>query len=561
MKKIFGVLFAIIFLVALGRSALAQSDTGWQIIDFKSRIVVSQDATMDITETVAVDFGSLSKHGIYRTIPLRYRDNYGQSYKLKFNLISVTDATYHTVPYTLSGLSEKTLKIGDADRTVSGRQSYIIHYQVKRGVRFLDSDEIYWNATGNTWPVPIEKTSAEVIYPDGTSNVKAICFKGAMGSRESCVASASGHTAAFTTTNLAAYEGLTIVAGAPKGTLTPPSAMSLILDTLWDNLPYLLIPITFAAFLFIWWRLGRDPKTHHTIVPEFAPPGNLSPSLMGLVKDEKVDMLDISVAIIHLASRGFLTIEETTKKKLIGKNTDYKLIRKDTKQSASRFETQLLDAIFGAGKEKLLSDLKNHFYKHIPKLKNELYDETVAKGYFAQNPNSVRGTYVALGILIPGAVGALLALASSAWVAFIVSSIIILPFAIWFGLKMPRKTVAGAEMWRQIQGFRLFINTAERYRERFNEDHNIFSKYLPYAMVFGLTKKWAKAFDGLKIEPPSWYVGHTPFNALIFANTMTSASTSMNSALVSSPSSSGSSGFGGGGFSGGGFGGGGGGSW
>ena len=126
---------------------------------------------------------------------------------------------------------------------------------------------------------------------------------------------------------------------------------------------------------------------------------------------------------------------------------------------------------------------------------------------------------------------------------------------------MPKKTPEGAEALRLTKGFRLFIYTAERYRARFEEDKNIFSKYLAYAMVFGLTHKWARAFEGLKVEPPDWYVGYHPFTAIYFADAITRASTSLNSAMATAPSSSGSSGFGGGGFSGGGFGGGGGGSW
>jgi len=559
-KNLWGLVLAVVVLAGLGVPAQAQ-DTGWQITNFDTKIVVGRDAKLDIAETIEVDFDHLKKHGVYRTIPLKYRDNYGQSYKLHFKFIGVTDANGTEIPYRLSGWSTKTLRIGDADQMVSGKQSYVIRYQIERGIRFLGTDELYWNATGNDWPVPIDRANATIIYPDGTENITTACFSGVMGSQKDCAASASGNTAAFTATDLGAYEGLTVVAGAPKGTLIPPSAANIFWNTIWDNLPYLLIPITLVAFFFIWWRLGRDPKTHHTIVPEFAPPGDLSPPMMGLIKDEKVDMLDISVAIIHLASCGFLKIEETTKKKLIGKSTDYNFVKTDTKKDTSRFAKQLLDAIFGNQGIKKLSDLKNHFYTHIPKLQKELYDQAVAQNYFTKNPHTVRAVYVTLGVLIPAAVGALLALISGAWLAFIISSIVILPFAIWFGMKMPRKTVRGAEMWRQIQGFRLFINTAERYREKFNEDHNIFSKYLPYAMVFGLTKKWAKAFEGLKIEPPSWYSGHATFNALYFANTINTVSHNMNSTLTSSPSSSGSSGFGGGGFSGGGFGGGGGGSW
>ncbi len=538
------------------------ADDGWRITNFAADIRISQDAILSVTETIDVDFGNLSRHGIYREIPLAYKDNLGQSYRLRFKLISITSTNGNAIPYEDSGWNTRTLKIGDPNRTVSGAQKYIIRYEIDRGIRFLDTDEFYWNATGNLWPVPISFAQVNITYPSGARNLKTQCYTGLAGENGAdCLQTNEGNAATFIATDIGAGEGLTVVVGAPKSTLTAPTRSQLLANTLRDNLSYLLIPLTLLVLLLIWWRKGRDPVNHKTIVPEFAPPDKLSPSLMGVLKDERADMLDISVAIIHLASRGFLKIEEVAKKKLIGKKVDYRLVKKsgDAKK-LSGFDQELFESIFDSSEEKMLSDLKDKFYTHIASLKKKLYEEALGKKFFAQNPGTVRGTYLALGILVPDVIIFLTAFVSSAVVPAIISSIILLPFAIWFGLKMPRRSAEGAEALRRVRGFRLFIYTAERYREKFNEDHNIFSRYLPYAMVFGLTEKWAKAFEGLKVTPPDWYSGHSAFNAIYFSHTINTVSSQMNSTLAASPSSSGSSGFGGG-SSGGGFGGGGGGSW
>jgi uncharacterized membrane protein len=107
------------------------------------------------------------------------------------------------------------------------------------------------------------------------------------------------------------------------------------------------------------------------------------------------------------------------------------------------------------------------------------------------------------------------------------------------------------------------IATAETHMSRWAEDENVFTRYLPYAIVFGLTKKWAKAFEDLGLAPDtsSWYVGSHPLTALAFADSIDGFAVTTGGTLASTPASSGSSGFGGGGFSGGGGGGGGGGSW
>jgi uncharacterized membrane protein len=130
---------------------------------------------------------------------------------------------------------------------------------------------------------------------------------------------------------------------------------------------------------------------------------------------------------------------------------------------------------------------------------------------------------------------------------------------------MPARTGKGTATLSRVRGFRrLFDEGEEDVRAHFAEEHDIFSRYLPYAIVFGCTKKWAKTFEGLDAEQvqPSWYVGGHPFNALYLASAVDHFGTAATGTMYASmPSSSSSSGFSGGGFSGGGGGGGGGGSW
>jgi uncharacterized membrane protein len=133
-----------------------------------------------------------------------------------------------------------------------------------------------------------------------------------------------------------------------------------------------------------------------------------------------------------------------------------------------------------------------------------------------------------------------------------------------FAGAMPRRTGRGREYYRRSLGFRKYMTIAETERQRFNEEANIFEKYLPYAIVYDCVDKWAKAFEGLENQPGAqtsgWYVGTGPFLASSFSRDISSFSSGMSTAIASTPGSSGGSGFSGG-FSGGGGGGGGGGSW
>jgi uncharacterized membrane protein len=128
---------------------------------------------------------------------------------------------------------------------------------------------------------------------------------------------------------------------------------------------------------------------------------------------------------------------------------------------------------------------------------------------------------------------------------------------------MPRRTARGTGAYRRALGFKDFIENSEKHRAQFAEQQNLFTEYLPYAVVFGCTDKWARTFESLGYQPntSSWYVGSYPFAFSSFSHSIESFSSSAGTLLSSTPASSGGGGMGGGGFSGGGGGGGGGGSW
>jgi uncharacterized membrane protein len=143
-------------------------------------------------------------------------------------------------------------------------------------------------------------------------------------------------------------------------------------------------------------------------------------------------------------------------------------------------------------------------------------------------------------------------------IAGILSGLIIIVFG-WF---MPARTVRGTRELEKVLGFQEFLSRVEADRlERTVRTPEMFEKYLPYAMALGVEDNWAKAFEGIYTQPPSWYTGpggiHT-FRPSTLTSNLGVMSTTAASVMASSARSSGGSGFSGG-RSGGGFGGGGGG--
>jgi uncharacterized protein (TIGR04222 family) len=339
----------------------------------------------------------------------------------------------------------------------------------------------------------------------------------------------------------------------------------------------------------LWWREGRDrrfvgspvdqvmgtPSGESESVPfgeanaeapvEFTPPGDIRPGQVGTLIDERANVIDVTATIVDLAGRGYLVIHEIPDTGLFSK-TDWRLVRTELGTTdLLPYEEKLLEGLFRDGPEVTVSELKTVFAERLHGVEEALYADAMRQEWFRTRPDRVRTRWAGRGVLLLIA-GAAVTFVLARWTHWGVVGIPVILGGIVLALlarTMPARTAKGTAMVRRVRGFRRVISTAETHMARWAEQENVFTRYLPYAIVFGLTDKWAKAFQDLGIQPDtaSWYVGTRPFTAMAFADSVDAFSVTTGGTLASTPSSSGSSGFGGGGFSGGGGGGGGGGSW
>ncbi len=565
MKK---ALFFIILLLPFLASASEKID------NFDATVKINQDASINVSERIDYDFGELEKHGIFRDITVKYKAR-GGNYNLRVSNISVTDenGTGYNFATSTEGKSLR-IKIGDADKFVTDKKTYVIDYKIKRAINYFDSqDELYWNATGDQWPVPIEKSSAKVILPVEVSKEKlqTACFYGVYGSAAQCEAILESEVgksvfAYRNPTALSSGQGLTLVSGFPKGIVKKPGVWQNLLDIISDNWILFLPLVTFAILFYLWYTRGRDPKGRGTIIVEYDAPENLTPIEAGTIIDEKFGNKDISAEIINLAVRGYIKIKRTEEKKFLFKSKDYIFEKlKNEDGLAEDFDKKIIKGIFSGGETAKLSDLKNKFYKDLKDVQKGVYGSLVAKGYFPDNPNTIRGIYAGVGTALLFAGFFLGSIFGSLGV---VSLVICGILAIIFSFIMPRKTKKGALAKEYILGLKEYLGVAEKDRIKFHnapeKNPERFEKLLPFAMVLGVEEEWAKQFEGIYKNPPSWYEDSSGgnFNSLLFVHSLNNFSSTANANFSSSPSSAsgGGSGFSGGG-SGGGFGGGGGGSW
>ncbi len=579
--------------LALGLSAVAgHADEGWVITSFHSDINVAVDSKLIIQEDIRVDFGSLQKHGIFRTIPLRYRydDSHDRYYLL--DVVSVTDGT-KPVPFTTSVDSDnEVIKIGDPDFTVSGANRYVITYSVTGAMNsFADRDEVFWNVDGALWPVPKQSVTATVHLPSNSFQ-KAACYQGAQGSTESCTSQSSNDTVTFSSTRaLASGEEMSVATALSKGAVTVPPPLLESRKRQFPQDAFNITPVAVGLSVLIaiagiglvawlWWTHGRDreyltqyyltndpreraePLFHHDpIVVEFDPPQKMRPAQLGLILDESADSKDVTATIVDLAVGGFMTIGEVPGTK------DWLFTWKGGGNAAALlpYEKTILDGIFEGRQEVKLSELRGTFAPTLKTAEGQVYQEAMTRKLFTTRPDYARASWAFLGIAIIciGCAASYLLGVAFGWGLVGVAVVVVGMVLMAMFHSMPQRSAAGRELLQHTLGFRLYMTTAEKYRQQFAAKAQIFTQLLPYAIVFGCVSLWAKAFEGLDTSASnSWYVGNAPFQAALLASSLESMNASISSAITYAPPSAGSSsGFGGGGFSGGGGGGGGGGSW
>lgn len=572
-------------LVVLALCALAGTAGGQgrtiRIRNFDASLAVNRDATVDVVERLTIRFDG-AWNGLNRDLSLHHNTAQGRATKLDVVDGPITDDTGAPLRVEYSTLNGWTRRFHiyipgavNADRTI------VIHYQVRNAIRYFPSqtepatfDELYWNVTGNDWTMPIDRVQARVTLPPGITATRTAVYTGVSGSTATDARiERDGAAVVFTLDDgLNPYEGMTIGVGWPPDLIAgrPSRAHEQLMEVVrW--LPFLIPLIVFFFAYRRWDKKGRDPKEGSYVV-RYEPVDGTSPAELGTLVDNTADMEDITATLVDLAVRGYIHITEINEEHLFGltKSTDYQIdiIRKrsDWKELKAH-EVNYLDALGRAAPSDAysvkVSELRNRFYESLPGIKNAIYGRLTLIGYYKERPDRVKAKSVGIAILVGFVLGGLTILsAAQAWTfvarpamifAAVASTVVLLIFA----QLMPARTVEGARAREATLGFKEFLSRVEEDRyKRMITSPELFEKYLPYAMAFGVEENWANAFKDIYREPPQWYTGYNgPFNVANFSHSISSMSSAAASSMASSPSSSGS---GGGGSSGGGSGGGGG---
>ncbi|WP_420175414.1 DUF2207 domain-containing protein [Luteococcus sp. OSA5] len=580
--------------------ALGDSVDSWHI-DYQ----VGRDGRVRATETLVYRFGNVGRQqGITRSFVVRedYDDEHDAVYGIENVRVSSPDASsqYSRQVDEQGRVEFLTLRIGTPGRYIQTRTAtYTLSYEVTGAMRSSGSyDEFLWDAiSGETPPVNDIRVTATV--PGGVQDV--FCSSAPPGQSQRCTSSELvDGKATWTQDHKAPGEVLTISTQIGAGQLaanqptlvTRADAAEQMAQKAGLGAGLLSAVISPILGLAYWRRRGRDlrfvglppgvvpgpgetarqkPSGKVEIPVAFSPP-KISVAEAGLLADGQLDTKETTATLVDLAVRGAVRLSsdrDTARVSLV-----------DFSKAAEPHEQVLLQRLFRRSVDGEIDlSRRGSLYIAHSAMVTSVRNQVASRRWFTSNPTAAGAGAGCSGFLMLGFAwlffggGSMSAL----WLLAPVVPAVLTMMVVRARMQRGQRTGLGRALTDQIEGFRTYLATAEADQLRFEEGEDIFSRYLPWAILFGLTERWADLcaelvrMGRLSAEPPVWYYGpYDHWNFYVFTNTLNTIDHSA-APPMPAPSSIGTSGTGfgggsafgggGGGFSGGGGGGGGVGSW
>jgi len=371
----------VLIFMLLAPGSLLRSEEQERILNYHSTIQVRNDGSMQVTETIRVfSTGDRIRHGIFRSLPTRYRDRHGHRFTVPLSVKTASRDGEEEKLFCRSESNGVHIYLGDENSLIDpGVHTYTLTYEICRQIGFFSNhDELYWNVTGNGWAFAIDTVAATVYLPAavGASAIGWDGFTGLQGSKEKGLAfirQADGGYHFTATRPLGPEEGLTIVLTWPKGVIRKPDRKEVWNAFFHDNLGFIVglvgLLLVLAYYTFHWRRVGRDPAKG-VIVPQFRPPDGMRPDAIRYLMRMRFDDKAFASFIVHMAVRGHLLIRKDKEV--------YSLVRKQAAETPSQDEKKVLDALFGSTGR---IDLKQHNHQTIQTAMAQLKKQLTAAYY------------------------------------------------------------------------------------------------------------------------------------------------------------------------------------
>ncbi|GAA1268891.1 DUF2207 domain-containing protein [Sphaerisporangium rubeum] len=459
--------------------------------------------------------------------------------------------------YRVTGFKGDGTLSGDTI-TPSGNGKATFEYDVAGAVTPISGgEELRWFAADG-WDAPVEAALVTLAGPAPLQSLS--CFAGDLTSAIGCTSVSmdeGGTRAEFEQQDLPAGQTFTVVAGFPSGATGGAPILShrfdlasaFTLDTVTGGALAGLLVLLLGGLAVLYWTRGRDARAVHsepdslTAVENghFSPPDGVRPGQIGTLIDEQADVVDVTATVVDLAVRGYLRIDEQPRGAYDA--PDWLLVKTSGPplDELLDYERALHNAIFDGRDTVLLSQLHGSFAAGLGKVRDALYRDVVRQGWFARRPDAVRTRWTTLGVLVTFlGVAATVLLAWFTTYGLLGLALIIAGAALAVGGQyMPAKTGKGAAALAHTLGFRQYLTTGEIGDVDPAQRVELFSRYLPYAVVFDTVDHWARVVasingNGHQADTLYWYHGPAEWDLSNFAASMTTFTATTSGAISSS---------------------------
>ncbi|MEU9023344.1 DUF2207 domain-containing protein [Actinomadura sp. NPDC048394] len=350
------MLGAVLLVVAMAWPAHAATE---HIRDYRVGLTVRADGLVHVHEVIAYDFGDArGRHGIERVIP--YRDG-RRLYDIK--RVRVTADGKRATTETDYGTDTLKIRIGDKDTTVKGVWTYAIDFDVARALTpYKGHDELYWDAIGTGWSVPMDTATVRVDAP--AAPTYADCFAGHEGSPSACGGrTVAGNSASFTQ-RLGAHQGITVRVGLPKGAVhvPPPHYARPRYAVTWVGHAAVGLVCALLLATRAWVRWRQRPRPVPDLLALVGPAeARYLLARFGRARDASYH----EAVLIDLAIRGHLRIDDDGEK--------VTLTRQANENPLRPYEQTLLEKVFGSRKKVRVSKARRTEVRSL-RMTGVLYD-------------------------------------------------------------------------------------------------------------------------------------------------------------------------------------------
>ena len=510
MKKIF-VLFLIFLLNIL-------SFSNEKITNFDVDFKVNKNGSVDVIERISYVTDEYGKRGIYRNIPYKYDNASVIKFENKIGIYNFKATYLNGTPTGLYSQNEDNVmynRLGKEDVFLKPNEeyTYVISYTMYNLIRTSGNiKQIYINAIGNYWEIPIEKYRVKISGINGDVEV----YTGNIGetNKEYSLDKSDGVYIITSTKNISLGEGMSFIINSTDFVYSS-------ID-MWYNrimtypvilLLLILIPISlfFSILRFIY---GIKHNKLKSIVVEYMPP-NISPLIAKKLMNKNKNKYSM-IVLFQLIQKGIIKFREKNPKH---NNEEYvrevgKPVEKREKQFKDYVEKEYyLDMNLIENVNLEVSDYEKVAIKNLILVKNDIFKKSKAFSKIESTLNqeidimyldfysNINARYILpyIFILIFLVIGFIAIFGNQILDGIIISPLIIVLLTSSYLLSLRKYTDRYKDELAKIKGFEKFLIKVEanKFKEFLNVEDLVsyFNEILPFAVALELENKYLELLN------------------------------------------------------------------